>query len=193
VFSSNASSNFRQMPVTTRSQAKRQQNTPCNHSFPSTSGLQLSSTTFLPTSTCNPSTAASSTVSTCNFTTTALSYIDPEITSPNDHCLQTLDDSSLETSSLQLISKISNLEISNSNVFDPGITMLSCHNSSVSDFLIMEEDCQDCDTVPSVHTKNEDPLDFNQVLSSIANHITTATDKMSSEFNQVMSDNRIFK
>jgi DNA mismatch repair ATPase MutS len=71
--------------------------------------------------------------------------------------------------------------------------MLSCHNSSVSDFLIMEEDCQDCDTVPSVHTKNEDPLDFNQVLSSIANHITTATDKMSSEFNQVMSDNRIFK
>jgi hypothetical protein len=57
----------------------------------------------------------------------------------------------------------------------------------------MEEDFQDCTSLNSVCTKNEDPPDLNQFLSQIANQILTATDKMSSDFHHVMSDNRIFK
>jgi hypothetical protein len=99
----------------------------------------------------------------------------------------------LEISSLPSISEISHLKISNSNVYDPGITAVNCHYSPVSKFSIMEEDFQDCTSLNSVCTKNEDPPDLNQFLSQIATQILTATDKMSSDFHHVMSDNRIFK
>jgi hypothetical protein len=45
----------------------------------------------------------------------------------------------------------------------------------------------------SVATKHEDPPNLNHLLSTIASQITDATNKMSSDFQQVSSDNRIFK
>jgi hypothetical protein len=132
-------------------------------------------------------------MSTCNFTTTASSIIGPDINQLNIHHLRPLEHSSLEILSCSSISEISNSKISNSTIYDPGITAVNCHYSPISKFSIMEEDCQDCTSSNLVSTKNEDPPDLNQFLSQIATQVMTATDKMSSDFHHVMSNNRIFK
>jgi hypothetical protein len=106
------------MPVTTRLQAKRLQDTSCDHSFYSTSESQVYSTTSFSTSICNSTTAASSTVSTCNSTTTASSFFSPDIPSLYVNDLQPVVPSS---SAIQSSLEISNLKISNNTSFDPGI------------------------------------------------------------------------
>ena len=83
-------------------------------------------------------------MSTCNFTTTASSIIGPDINQLNIHHLRPLEHSSLEILSCSSISEISNSKISNSTIYDPGITAVNCHYSPISKFSIMEEDCQDC-------------------------------------------------
>jgi hypothetical protein len=57
----------------------------------------------------------------------------------------------------------------------------------------MEGDYDSSTPLNSVATKHEDPPNLNHLLSTIASQITDATNKMSLDFQQVTSDNRIFK
>jgi hypothetical protein len=129
-------------------------------------------------------------MSTCNSTTTASSFFSPDIPSLYVNDLQPVVPSS---SAIQSSLEISNLKISNNTSFDPGIPRVGCHKILISNISTMECDYDDSTPLNSVATKNEDPPNLNHLLSTIASQITDATNKMSSDFQQVVSDNRIFK
>ncbi len=188
-----ASSTLLLMTVTTRSQSKRLNNVNRDHSFYSTLGSSLSSRMSATFSECNLTTTTAVTVSSCNNNTTTSSHLDistinlEQLDVTNNHC--PLFNSSVSSP----VSKFQNSKISNSFCYDPGVTHHRPHNFAISNFSTMESDYQDGKNMSTATKQSDDAPDLNSFLQAIKLQIEIATDKMASDFSQVIAANDVFK
>jgi len=188
-----ASSTLLLMTVTTRSQSKRLQNVNRVHSFSSTSGSSLSSTTSSILMECNNTTTTSVTVPPCNHSTATSSSLDLSLKNLDNHDLICHPCHLSSSSTSSTVSKFQNSKISNSSTFDPGITQCQSHTSFDKNNSNMEADYQDGENVAKASPKQDENPDLNAFLNVIKHHIENATDKMAGDFRQVIEANSTFK
>ncbi len=110
----------------------------------------------------------------------------------HDNQSSSLDQANLKSASEFVISNFSNFQNLESSMGLP----LKSHNSSVSDFSIMDDD-ESAEYLSKQKARfaktSQDLLDMNSLFESIKVHLTNVTEKLSTDFHQVVETNNDFK